>query len=446
MESIMTVYSKQLPRAKHYDVIVVGSGSAGATATIATARAGAKTLVLERLPFLGGTSTAVLDTFYGFYTPGLKSKKVVGGISDDVMERLRRHASWFERPNSHGAGTGITYHPEYLKVVWEDLVREAGAEVLLNAWVQDVEAKDKSLRSLIVATKLGLRAFTADVFIDASGDADLCYFGGFDYELAGVMNPAQTLTTTFKMCNVDVPRRQAISRQAFHALMAEAAASGRYALPRKEGSDHITPVNHMTATIMTRLPSYFKKGETVVNATDPELWSQAEMEGRKQAIEYIRFLRDQVPGYERAQLSTFGVQIGVRETRRVHGEYRLTKDDVLSARQFDDQIGLCGAPMEDHHGGTDTAWAYLPEGRCVGIPWGTLVPKGSRNLLMAGRCFSSTHDAHASVRSMAQCMAMGQAAGTAAATMVKEKKAPQDISVTRLRDTLRRNGALLETP
>jgi glycine/D-amino acid oxidase-like deaminating enzyme len=442
----MTIYSKQLPPAKHYDVIVVGSGSAGATATIAAARAGAKTLVLERLPFLGGTSTAVLDTFYGFYTPGSKSKKVVGGISDDVMERLRQHASWLERPNTHGAGTGVTYHPEYLKVVWEDLVREAGAEVLLNAWVQDVEVKEKSLRSLVVATKLGLRVFTASVFIDASGDADLCHFGGFDYELAGAIDPAQTLTTTFKLCNVDVGRRKTIGKKEFHALMAAAAESGKYALPRKEGSDHITPVDHMTATIMTRLPSFFKKGETVVNATDPELLSQAEMEGRKQAIEYIRFLRDKVPGYEKAQLSTFGMQIGVRETRRVYGEYRLTKDEVLSAKQFDDQIGLCGAPIEDHHGGADTAWAYLPDGQCVGIPWGTLVPRGSQNLLMAGRCFSSTHDAHASVRSMAQCMAMGQAVGTAAAMMAKDKKLPKEISVNQLQAVLRQNGAILETP
>jgi glycine/D-amino acid oxidase-like deaminating enzyme len=443
---IMNIYSKQLPPARHYPVIVVGSGSAGATATIAAARAGAKTLVLERLPFLGGTSTAVLDTFYGFYTPGTQSKKVVGGITDDVMERLRRHASWLERPNTHGAGTGVTYHPEYLKVVWEDLVREAGADVLLNAWVQDVETQDNGIRSLVVATKLGLRVFTADVFIDASGDADLCHFGGFEYELAGAIDPAQTLTTTFKLCNVDVARRKTIDKKQFHALMAAAAESGKYQLPRKEGSDHITPVDHMTATIMTRLPSYFKKGETIVNATDPELLSQAEMEGRKQAIEYIRFLRDMVPGYENAQLSTFGMQIGVRETRRVYGEYRLTKDDVLSARQFDDQVGLCGAPIEDHHGGADTAWAYLPDGQCVGIPWRTLVPKGSRNVLMAGRCFSSTHDAHASVRSMAQCMAMGHAVGVAAARMAAEKLTPQQVPVGALQDTLRKQGAILETP
>ena len=388
----------------------------------------------------------MLDTFYGFYTPGAQSKKVVGGISDDVMDRLRQHDAWLERPNTHGAGTGVTYHPEYLKVVWEELVHEAGAEILLNAWMQDVEVRDQSIRSLVAATKLGLRNFTAEVFIDASGDADLCHFGGFKYELAGEIDPAQTLTTTFKLCNVDVARRKSVSKKEFHSLMAAAAESGQYQLPRKEGSDHITPVDHMTATIMTRLASYVKRDGKVVNATDPELLSQAEISGRRQAIEYIRFLRDKVPGYEKAQLSTFGMQIGVRETRRVYGEHRLTKAEVLAAKQFDDQIGLCGAPIEDHHGGADTAWAYLPDGQCVGIPWGTLIPQGSQNLLVAGRCFSSTHDAHASVRSMAQCMAMGQAVGTAVAIMVRKKLAPQEIPVTQLQTELRKNGAILETP
>src|SRR5580704_5285215 len=118
-------YCKKLPIAARYDVIVVGSGSAGATAAIASARQGARTLLLERLPFLGGTSTAVLDTFYGFYTPGAESRRVVAGISDDVMAGLKEYGSWLERPNTHGAGTGVTYHPEYLKVVWENLATEA---------------------------------------------------------------------------------------------------------------------------------------------------------------------------------------------------------------------------------------------------------------------------------------------------------------------------------
>lgn len=441
---MMQPYSKQIPVVPSYDVIVIGAGSAGTVAAIAAARRGARTLLLERLPFLGGTSTAVLDTFYGLYTPGSKSRKVVAGIPDEVMARLRRYNSWLERPNTHGAGTGVTYHPEYLKIVWESLAREAGVAVLLNAWVQDVVAIDGRINALIVATKDGLKLFSAQTYIDASGDADVCHFAGIGYELAGEITPAQTLTTTFKMVNVDVARRKTISKQEFHTLMARAAESGHYALPRKEGSDHITPVEHMTATIMTRLPSFQKDDGGTINATDPAFLSRAEMDGREQAVEYIRFLRDCVPGYERAQLASFGVQIGVRETRRVHGLYRLTREDVLGARQFDDQIALCGAPIEDHHGGADTAWAYLPDGHCVGVPFRTLVPRDGSNLLVAGRCFSATHDAHASVRSMGQTMAMGQAAGTAAAMAAGADGNIASVSVADLRDQLRRDGAILE--
>ncbi len=437
-------YCKQLPIQETFDVIVVGAGSAGAVAAIAAGRQGARTLLLERLPFLGGTSTAVLDTFYGFYTPGGNSKKVVGGICDDVIACLKRYSACLERPNTYGAGTGVTYHPEYLKVVWDTLTAQAGVTVALSAWVQDVVREEFRISGLVVATKQGLRHFSARVFVDASGDADLCHFAGIPYELAGDIEPAQTLTTTFKMVNVDIPRRKSISKMKFHQIMAEAANSGEYSLPRKEGSDHITPVDHMTATIMTRLPSYHKKGGAVVNATDPDLLTAAEMEGRRQAIEYIRFLTDKIPGYERAQLATFGMQIGVRETRRVYGDYRLTRDDVLAARQFDDQIGLCGAPIEDHGDGAGTQWHYLPEGSCVGIPYRTLLPRESQNLLVAGRCFSATHDAHASVRSMAQCMAMGQAAGTAAAMSTQRRCQPREISPGELRDHLRKTGAILE--
>ena len=424
------------------DVLVVGSGSAGSTAAIAAARAGARTMLLERYGFLGGTSTLVLDTFYGFYTPGSKSLKVVGGIPDDVVGELKKFSACFERPNTYGAGTGVTYHPDYLKVVWEKLARDAGVRVLLHAWVQDVETSGDRVTGVVVATKIGLRRIAAKIVVDASGDADVCYYSGVPFELAGDREPAQTLTTTFRMVNVDVAKRKSVPKAQFHELMARAAESG-YALPRKEGSDHAMPVPGMTSTIMTRLQSFETRDGKVVNATDPELLSRAEMEGRIQALEYARFLHDRVPGYENAHLAGFGVQIGIRETRRVHGEVRLTREDVLGARQFDDQIGLCGAPIEDHHGGADTTWQYLPDGQCVGIPYRALLPQKRTNLLVAGRCFSATHDAHASVRSMAQCMAMGQAAGTAAAMAARDHVSPKEIDVPALRETLRKAGAIL---
>jgi hypothetical protein len=200
----------------------------------------------------------------------------------------------------------------------------------------------------------------------------------------------------------------------------------------------------MTATVMTRLPSVEERDGRLVGATDPELLSRREIEGRRQALDYTRFLVDRVPGYEHAALASLSSQVGVRETRRVYGDYRLTRDDVLAARQFADQVGLCGAPIEDHGAGADTRWQYLPAGEAVGIPYRTLLVRDAANVLVAGRCFSATHDAHASVRSMAQCMAMGQAAGTAAALAVAAGCDPRDVPVARLRARLRAAGAILE--
>lgn len=426
------------------DVCVVGAGSAGSTAAIAAARTGASVLLVDRLPFLGGTSTAVLDTFYGFYTPGTRQRRVVAGIGLDVVEALLRLGPVVERPNTYGAGTGVTYLAEHLKVAWERLVEDSGARILLHAVVQDAAVRDGRVTQITLATRAGLQRVEARTFVDASGDADLTHFAGFGYETAGERDPAQTLTTTFRLANVDVERRRSIDRATFHRLMAEAAASGAYDLPRREGSDHITPIEGVTATVMTRLESTERRDGTLVNATDPDFLTRAEIAGRRQALEYVRFLVDRVPGYERASLVALGTQIGVRETRRVYGDARLTRDDVLSARQFDDQIGLCGAPIEDHHAGADTAWAYLPDGTAVGIPYGTLVVRDADNLLVAGRCFSATHDAHASVRSMAQCMAMGQAAGTAAAMASARRLAPREVSAADLRGRLRDDGAILE--
>jgi FAD dependent oxidoreductase len=436
--------SRQLAELGAYDVVVVGSGSAGSTAAISAARHGARTLLVEKLPFLGGVSTAVLDTFYGFYTPGSRAAKVVGGVADEVVAGLRRLGPVLERPNTYGAGTGVTYLAEHLKVVWESLVRDAGAAVLLHAFVQDAELAGDRVRGLVVATKAGLARVTAAVVVDASGDADVCHFAGLGYELAGELEPAQTLTTTFRLVNVDLARRRAMGRDELHERMRRAAEGGGYDLPRHDGSDHLTPVEGMTATVMTRLPSTRRDGGRVVNATDPVLLTEAEMAGRRQALEYVRFLVDHVPGYEHARLGALSTQVGVRETRRVYGDARLTAADVLEARQFDDQIGLCGAPVEDHHDGAGTTWRYLPDGQVVGIPLRTLVARDAANVLVAGRCFSATHDAHAAVRSMAQCMAMGQAAGTAAALAATGRVELRRLPFARLRSALAAAGAVLD--
>ncbi len=422
-----------------FDVVVVGSGSAGSSAAIAAARGGRSVLLIEKMPFAGGNSTMVLDTFYGFYTPGESPVQVVGGVASDVVAGLRGMGPVIERPNTYGAGTGVTYNSEHLKVVWERLLEDAGVTLLLHATVQDVWCRDGQVQGLLMATKGGLASVECTVVVDASGDADVCHFAGFGYEQAGTDSAAQTLTTTFRMGNVDLDERGTIDKDTLHRLMAEAADDG-YALPRKEGSDHRTPVPHMMATVMTRIPS--TSGDTTV--ADPFFYTRAEREGRRQAVEYARFLVDRVPGYADSSLLWLSTQIGVRETRRVYGDARLTRDDVLSARQFDDQIGLCGAPIEDHHAGEDTAWAYLPPGSAVGIPLSTLIVRDATNVLVAGRCFSATHDAHASVRSMAQCMAMGHAAGVCAAESVAAAGDVRAVSSAHVRDALRHHGAIVD--
>lgn len=434
-----------VPDTGQFDVVVVGSGSAGATASIAAARAGASVLLLEKLPFLGGTSTAVLDTFYGFYSPGARPRRLVASIPEDVVGRVRQLGPVVERPNTYGAGTGVTYHAEHLKVAWEGLVTEAGVRVLLHTMVQDARVVDGRVTELLLATKAGLRKVGARVFVDASGDADLCHFAGFGYERAGASSAAQTLTTTFRMINVDHAQRRTVDKTALHDLMAAAAQEG-YELPRRDGSDHITPVDRMTATVMTRLDSVSRdEAGRLRTVLEPELLTEAEMRGRVQALEYVRFLIDRVPGYADAALGALSTQIGVRETRRVYGDYRVTRDDVLGARQFDDQIALCGAPIEDHHSGVGTSWAYLPEGTAVGIPLRSLVVRDARNVLVAGRSFSATHDAHASIRSMAQCMAMGQAAGTTAAlAAVEAGGVVREVPAGRVRGALREAGAIID--
>jgi hypothetical protein len=431
----------------HYDLIVMGAGSAGASAAIAAARSGSNVLVIDRLPFIGGTSTGVLDTFYGFYTPGEKAKKIVGGIPDDVVAGLAKFGSMIERANTYGAGTGITYNPEHLKVVWESLLQKSGAKILLHALLQEVKVSDGKVTELLLATRAGLCTVTGDYFIDATGDADLSNYAGFGYEKAGDIAPAQTLTTTFKMVNVDMKERKSINKDKLHELMQEATDEG-YALPRREGSDHITPVPNTTATVMTRLDSIRKDkdGNTESVLDDPFFLTESEIAGRVQAAEYARFLIDKVPGYQNSSIYGFSTMIGIRETRRVYGDYRVQKEDVLSAKQFDDQIALCGAPIEDHHSGDGTNWVYLPEGSAVGIPLRSLIVKDSVNTMVIGRCFSASHDAHASIRSMGQCMAMGVAAGVVSSIALKKKQEIRSVDFSEVRTALISTGAVLEVP
>lgn len=414
------------------DVLIVGGGSAGSAAAIAAAKTGARTMLVERYGFLGGTGAAVLDTFYGFFTPGSVEQKVVGGVPDLVIDRLQAHQAVLKRPNTYGAGAGWTYDPERLKLVWDDLLAEAGVGVLLHTHFVDVIVEDGRVCGAVVATRGGVGAIRAKAVVDASGDAEVIARAGGEFEDAGALGIAQSLTTTFKMINVDVARATAFPKKELWGLMAEAGSQG-YDLPRREGSAHISPLEDVMVTNMTRIAG--------INGIDAPALSKAEAEGRRQAFEYARFLRDKVPGYERSSLGGLATQIGVRETRRIRGEYWLTREDVLSAAKFDDAIARCGAPMEEHHSGGDTRWEYLPDGETYSIPYRALLPRGVNGVVVAGRCLSASHDAHASVRSIGQCMAMGQAAGVAAA-MAGDGDL-RSVDTAQLRDRLLALGAVL---
>ncbi|MHB1308946.1 MAG: FAD-dependent oxidoreductase, partial [Limisphaerales bacterium] len=295
----------------------------------------------------------------------------------------------------------------------------------------------------VVWTKRGFFRLKARRLIDATGDADLCHLAGLACERAGEHEPAQTLTTTFRMANVDLDAyERAGGKKLLAERMAGAFDAGTHPLPRKSGSLHRMNVAGCISTVAVRVAG--------LDATDPVQLSAAEQEGRRQAFAYERFLRECVPGFAQANIIGLAHQIGVRETRRVFGEYRLTRDDCLGAARFDDAVLLCGAPIEDHReaadGGEETEWAYVPDGQAYAVPYRTLVPRGRDELWVAGRCFSATHSAHASCRSMAQTMAMGQATGTAAALSLERDCGAREIPVAALQARLRTAGAVLEMP
>jgi hypothetical protein len=316
------------------------------------------------------------------------------------------------------------------------MAQEAGVDLLLHTWAIGVTVDDGRATSLRVWNKGGEMSVAAGAIVDASGDADVCAQAGVPHDGPRDTPQLQSLSTLFRLANVAIEAAETMPKAELWARMREASENGRYRLPRVEGSWHRTPHPGVVMIHMTRIPG--------VDPTDPWQLTGAEVEGRRQVLEYHRFLREQVPGFEHSVIVSTSPAIGVRESRRIHGDYRLSREDVLNGSRFPDEIALCGAPIEDHHRERDTVWRYVAEGGVYGIPWRTLLPQGIEGIVVAGRCFSATHDAHASARSMATCMAMGQAAGTAAAMAAASGEVPRQVDPDRLRARLVADGALIE--
>ena len=420
------------------DILVAGGGAAGTLAAISAARQKRKVLLLESKGSLGGSRTLMgVDTFNGFFSPGETTFQLVGGIGYEVVERLLSKKSAFIRQNTFGSGPVVTYDIEQLKIVYEQMVLEAGSDLLFYSFVPEVHVENKSVQRVTVCNKAGLSEIEAGVIIDATGDLDLAAAAGEEYEVAGQNGtPVQSLTTIFNMANVDNNRAFSLSQAARTKIMQEAYQSGKYDLTRIGGSIHPTPHAGYVHANLTRIPN--------VDATDPVALTRAEIEGRRQVQEYVRFLINEYPGFENAYLASTAATIGVRETRRLKGEYVLTGEDVREGIKFDDAIACCSAPMEDHDAGIGVKWEFLKTGDYFQIPYRSLLPKKIDNLLVAGRCLSATHEGQASARNSAQCMAMGEAAGVAAALAVSRHVSPKQVDRHELQDQLRKQGAILQ--
>lgn len=421
----------------HFDVVVLGGGPAGLAAAVSAAGGGARTLLVERYGFLGGMGTAGgVTNFAGLY--GRRQGQVqqlVRGVVDELLDRID-HLGGLNEPQDglQGRIRVRSYDVAAYKCAADAWLLASGVQLLFHALAVGVQMDGCRVDALLVETRSGRRAILAQEFIDASGDADLAHFAGVPYELGDGAGSALFPSTMFRIGNVDAERaRAAIGEfKAIDGLMAKAAE--RYRFPR---SGAILRPQRNPREWRANVTQLANASGQAVDATDAAQLSAAEVEGRRQIVEYMRFLRAEVPGFEAAEISEIAAQVGVRETRRIVGQVRLTGEDVLGGARFDDSIGLNAWPVEMHLAGRiDWAFPRDPDNAFNQLPWRMLVPTAVSNLLVAGRCASMEHLGQSAARASGACFVMGQAAGTAAALRVAGR-----FSVPALQDALRAAGA-----
>ncbi len=408
------------------DVLVAGGGPGGLAAAIASARNDADTLLIEQYGFLGGMATAGLVNPYMTYWAG--EEQIIEGIHQEICDRLTALGAY-------GKGSRTAFDPEAYKYVADRLCEESGVKVLLHSTLSDVNTDGGLIRFIEIVGKSGKQMVQAKVYIDGTGDADLAAWAGAKYEKGRAEDGlTQPMTLNFRVSNVDMDRLA--GRDERNALYDKAKAEGRLTCPRENILMFFTTRPGVVHFNQTRI--------TGLDGTSAEDLTRAEIEGRRQAWEFLEFLRRDVPGFENAEMEVSGPQIGVRESRRVIGDYVMTEDDVLGARKFPDVIARGSYDVDIHNPtGAGTVIKRLKPGESYDIPYRCLTPLGIDNLLIAGRPISTTHEAHSSIRIMPICIAIGQAAGAAAALSVREKVIPRKLDITLLQRTLRDQGANL---
>ena len=436
--------ARKTPVLGEFDVIVLGGGPAGIAAAAAAARGGQRTLLVERYGFLGGMGTAAgVTNFCGLHANVYgQIRQVVHGVADEVLERIRALGGLNEPHLLFGGKIAAqAYDNAAFKLAADQTVQSSGAQLLFHA--QSVGAWMRApgeIGALLVETKSGRGALVGRLFVDASGDADLCAFAGVPFEKgtsgADMMYPS----TMFRVNGVDAERAGNIFER-FGALMEQASKDGyRFARrtpiirPQKNPSEWRANVTQLA-----------NPDGTPVDGTDALQLSAAELEGRRQIADFIGFLRAYAPGFEKAYLLEIAPQVGVRETRRVVGDYQLTEADVLQCASFDDTVGVNGWMIEEHVAGDIRfKWQDIPHCRGFNhLPYRMLLPRGLHNVLVAGRCASMTHDGQSAARVTGSCFVMGQAAGTAAALAGRKGITPREVAVDELQQQLVADGAWL---
>jgi hypothetical protein len=444
-----------MPVKEKWDVIVVGGGVAGCMAAVASARNGAKTLLIERDGCLGGTmTTGLVGPMMTFHST---NQQVIFGLAQEVVDRLfELKASPGHIVDSSGYVATVTpFDHEALKLVLQRMVLESKAEVLLHTLVKDVIMEGNTIKGVQIVNKGGNNSFYADRMIDASGDGDIATFSGVPFQLGRAKDGlVQPVSLMFKMTDVNLDelkdylvshpeiarlgendasiykKQELIAVCAFNDLLQDWIKQHDLKLQR----DHVLvfSANHPNDLIvnMTRVQG--------INPIDSWDLSKAEFETREQMFALVEFLKAKIPGFSKSRLITSGSRIGVRESRRIMGEYILTGEDLINARHFPDAIARSSYPIDIHamNETDEDRSVFLPDGKFYEIPYRCLVPLQVENLLIAGRCISSTSDANASIRLSPTCMAFGQAAGTAAAVSLQNNISPRKLDIDLLRSTL----------
>lgn len=431
---LLTV-TKQVPVAGEYDVVVCGGGPSGWVAAVAAARMGRKTALIERNSFLGGAATASLVVpISGFYKNG---ERVVGGVAWElVQELLRQDAALIEFPKGH-----VSVNPEYYKLAAQRMALEAGVSLYCGSVLSGAIVEDGAITAVTLENRSGTQALTGRYFIDATGDGELCARAGIPtYEEPQPQPP----TLCFALTGVDVSTP--LLRDSIHHTGKNGTASCQgeiraclNALYQAGEAPAFGGPWFNTLLCGDLLAVNITRG--AAPASDAAAFAQAERAMREDMFRLVELLRQRYPEFKNCAIAYSAMQTGVREGRHLRGAHRLAGEELLSAVPFPDAIARAAHPVDLHKAvGTEQQLIYAPEAGY--IPYRSLIAPGWHNFLAAGRLVCADAQAHASLRVQATAMAIGQAAGTAAALCCEDSQAVQALNTDLLRDTLRSAGCV----